>query len=128
MHFVFWICAVVVWPSTILVFDLVVMAVLRPFGVRVPLPLWTGRRQANVVLRPLGKFKYVLISGLLLLGWPMGAGMAAYQSIAHKYLGHFALTPIDALWLLTLWSAAGIAYGLRTWKDPGSDNQPYRVA
>ena len=95
-----------------------VHALLRICGL--PIKIWPGKGRSSineVVLRTLGKQKFVLIEGVLLWGWPCFAAIEIYDYIAHKYLGapFRNLGPGFLLMGLLIWSASGYCFGLWMW-------------
>jgi hypothetical protein len=114
MNLLAWGAAIGAWIGIIFVGDSLVVAVLSLLGMNVPLRFGWKRRATNAALRPLGRVKYILVSGVLLFGWPLGAGMAVSSFILHKYLAYHALILIDAPFF-AIWSITGVIYGLTSW-------------
>ncbi|HKC00630.1 MAG TPA: hypothetical protein VKD23_17745 [Terriglobales bacterium] len=128
-HLSIWVAAMGAFIGVMLLWDFAVLLVFGLFGMKVPLPLHFRRRQeTNAALQRLGKFRYVLISGVLLFGLPIGFGLETYDYIVDKYLTRsFHGVILGHLWwTLVAATIVGVAYGVWTWKKSILADNPAR--
>jgi hypothetical protein len=113
---------VVVIFAVYLPWTLLVHAALRIGGH--PIKIWPGRGHGanEVVLRKLGKQKYVLIQGVLLWGWPIFVAFNVHRYLTHAYLRAEASVGSRSSLIggFVIWSAIGYCFGLQSWNNPGS--------
>lgn len=87
-----WIAAISACLGAIVVWQFAVIAALRAFGITIPFTVAFHiypRRQKQLLdaLRGRGKDTFVLVSGILLLAFPLFAGLAAYDYIIDRSAG-----------------------------------------
>jgi len=106
---------VVIMATLYIPWTVLVYSALRLCGI--PVEVWPGKGRVatnDIVLRKLGKLRFVFVEGVLLWGVPLFIGFDIAHYLAHRYLGG----QFDSRQLigdLLLWSVLGSCFGLRTW-------------
>jgi hypothetical protein len=124
MQFLF---EVAVCATVCVLWNLLMIAGLRLFGIHVPIRL--GKRR-GVGTQPaflgLGKYGYVFVKGVLLFGWGLFVGITASDCLSQEYFGTAAhkSTLINTTLALLIFSVCGVFFGVYDWNRSANPDMP----
>jgi len=114
-----WLLIVLILVGIFFAWSVIVMLLVRRFGIRMPWhwPFGIRRKKTAIELKTLSCLQYVVVEGVLTWGMAVGFMLSAKDLLAFRLGLHKPLTWSDFALNILIFSVAGIWYGYSMWDN-----------